>query len=70
MPVDVKTYRENSRAELEKQLREAREELLRTRLNKQTGQLEKPHLLKELRRDIARLETLIHEKRRSEAASA
>ncbi len=70
MAIDVKTYRENTRAELEKQLRDAREELLQTRLNKLTGQLEKPHMLKELRRDIARLETLINEKRRTEAASA
>lgn len=70
MPVDVKEHRENSRAELEKSLRETRQELLQSRLNKQTGQLERPHLLKELRRDIARLQTLINEKRRAEAVSA
>lgn len=70
MPVDVKQTRENSRAELEKALRETREELLQSRLHKQTGQLERPHLLKELRRDIARLQTLINEKRRAEAVSA
>jgi large subunit ribosomal protein L29 len=63
MAFDVKELRENSLAELEKQLRETREELLKARLNKQTGQLERPHLLKEFRRDIARLETLITAKR-------
>lgn len=70
MPKDTKDLRENSAAELSKKLREAREELLQTRLSKQTGQLEKPHLLKELRRDIARYETLLTEKRRLEAVSA
>lgn len=70
MSIDVKESRENSRAELEKKLRETREELLQSRLHKQTGQLEKPHLLRELRRDGARLQTLINEKRRAEAVSA
>ena len=69
MALDVTELRENSLAELEKQLRDTREELLKTRLSKQTGQLEKPHLLKEFRRDIARLETLITEKKRAAAAS-
>ncbi len=68
MAQDVKALRENSLAELEKQLREIREDLLKARLNKQTGQLDRPHLLKEYRRDIARLETLITEKKRTAAA--
>jgi large subunit ribosomal protein L29 len=69
MPFDVKDLRENTLPELEKQLRDTREELLKSRLSKQTGQLERPHLLKEYRRDIARLETLIIEKKRAAAAS-
>ena len=69
MPSDVKDLRENSLAELEKQLRETREELLKSRLSKQTGQLERPHLLKEHRREIARLETIITEKKRAAAVS-
>lgn len=68
MAIDVKELRENSLTELEKQLRETREELLQSRLKKLTGQLEKPHLLKAYRRDIARLETLISAKK-SAAAS-
>jgi large subunit ribosomal protein L29 len=70
MSIDVKEFREKSVAELSKELRENREELLKARLGAQTGQLEKPHLLKALRRDIARLETLLTEKRRAESASA
>lgn len=68
MALNVKDLRENSLVELEKTLRETREELLKTRLSKRTGQLEKPHLLKELRRDIARLETTITAKKRTAAA--
>ncbi|MFP4281682.1 MAG: 50S ribosomal protein L29 [Opitutales bacterium] len=69
MALNVKDLRENSVAELEKTLRESREELLKTRLSKRTGQLEKPHLLKELRRDIARLETTLTAKKREAAAN-
>lgn len=69
MAINIKEERENSVGEIEKKLRESRDELLQTRLSKRTGQLEKPHLLKELRRDIARLESILNEKRRA-AASA
>lgn len=68
MALDVKDLRENSLAELEKQLRDRREELLKTRLHKQTGQLDRPHLLREFRRDIARLETIITAKRAAAVA--
>ena len=38
-------------------LRETRSELLMLRLKKNTGQVEKPHMLRVLRKDIARLLT-------------
>lgn len=44
-------------AELETKIRETREQLLQLRLRKQTGQVEKTHELRVLRKDIARLET-------------
>lgn len=44
-------------AEIETRLRETREKLLQLRLRKQTGQVEKTHELRVLRKDIARLET-------------
>ncbi|MDX2110897.1 MAG: 50S ribosomal protein L29 [Verrucomicrobiota bacterium] len=50
-------------AELEKKLRDNRAELLQLRLRKHTGQLEKPHLLTSIRRDIARIETVLHKKK-------
>jgi large subunit ribosomal protein L29 len=53
-----KEIRELSSTELETKLRETREQLLQLRLRKQTGQVEKPHQLREYRKDIARLETI------------
>ncbi len=52
-----KEIRELSPAETETKLRSAREQLLGLRLRKQTGQVEKTHELRSLRKDIARLET-------------
>ena len=58
----VKEIRELSPLEIEKKIREIRQELLGLRLRKQTGQVEKTHELNALRRDIARLETINQEK--------
>ena len=63
MALKAKEIGELTIAEVEKQIRDLRHELLDLRLKKKTGQLEKPHLLKELRRDIARLETAASAKR-------
>ena len=48
--------------------RETREKLLQLRLRKNTGQVEKPHLLREYRKDIARLETILKQKSTPKAA--
>ncbi len=47
--------------ELEGQLKE---EMFRMRLKKHTNQLQEPHRLKEARRDIARIKTILHERKR------
>lgn len=70
MEHNIQTYRELSIVELEKELRDRREELLGTRLSKKTGQLEQPHKLKELRRTIARVQTVLSTKRKQEAIRA
>lgn len=54
----AKEIRELSAAEINAKLTETREELLGLRLKKQTGQVEKTHRLRSLRKDIARLETI------------
>lgn len=65
-----KEIRELAPTELEKKIRETREELLHLRLRKQTGQVERTNELQSLRRDIARMETIHSEKNRTEAAAA
>ena len=65
-----KDLREQSPAELKKLLRDLREELLDARLQKRTGQLEKTHITKELRRDIARVLTILTAKTKAEAAAS
>jgi large subunit ribosomal protein L29 len=66
----TKEIRELSATELETKLRDTREQLLQLRLRKQTGQVEKPHLLHVYRKDIARLETIIHAKKQAPAPAA
>jgi large subunit ribosomal protein L29 len=64
----TKDIRELASAELDTRLRETREKLLHMRLRKQTGQVEKTHELRTLRKDIARLETIKKEKSAAAAA--
>ena len=45
--------------ELSSRKKELRQEIFHLRLQQQAGQLEKPHLLRTLRREIARLETVL-----------
>ena len=59
----AKDIQEMSEIEIEKKLRETREEQVNLRMRKQTGQVEHPHRFKELRHDIARLETILREKK-------
>jgi len=56
--------------ELEKKIRDSEEELVSLRLRKQTGQVERPHLLKETRKTIARLKTILNQKKQEEASAA
>jgi large subunit ribosomal protein L29 len=61
----ITRLREKSVPELEDLLRDNSKELVDLRLRKETGQLEKPHMIKFLRRGIARIKTLLDEKRDS-----
>ena len=58
-----KEIRDLAPAEISTKLREIREQLLQLKLRKQTGQVEKTHELRSLRKDIARLETIHNEKK-------
>ena len=59
-----------SPAEITTKLRETREALLQLRLRKNSGQVEKPHLLRTYRKDIARLLTALASKKTAKAKAA
>ncbi len=65
MPLKMSDLEDLSPVELSAKNRDARQELFHLRLQKSSSQLEKPSLLRELRRDIARIETRISMVRRS-----
>jgi len=66
----IKDIRELSIPELEKTIRDTRDQLLGLKLRKQTGQVENTAELTQRRRDIARMETIRSEKVLAEKASA
>jgi large subunit ribosomal protein L29 len=66
----VAEIRKLSTQELEKKFRDTGDELMNLRLRKQTGQVEKPHMLCSLRRERARITTILAEKLSSEAIAA
>lgn len=66
----AKEIRELSVSEISTKLRETRELLLQLRLRKQTGQVEKPHLLRTYRKDIAKLETVLTAKKKLSVTAA
>jgi large subunit ribosomal protein L29 len=65
--MNPKEIRELTPAEIQTRLREAREQLLQLRLRKQTGQVEKTHEIRVLRKDVARLETILTQKKTAAA---
>ena len=65
-----KEIRELSAVEIATKIRETRESLLQTRIRKMTGQVEKTHELRSLRKDVARLETILRQKNKAAPAAA
>jgi len=65
-----KEIRDLSLVEITTKIRETRDTLLQARLRKQTGQVEKTHELRSLRKDIARLETILRQKNKAAPAAA
>ena len=54
--------REQTTEELQDKERDLAEQLFALRLQKVTGQLEKPHRVRQVRKDLARVLTLLHER--------
>jgi len=60
--VEIKELRELSNKELEGKIREAKKELFNLRMKQSTGTLDKPSNIKSLRKDVARMKTILRER--------
>lgn len=58
----VEEIRNKDAAELNNELLELRREQFNLRMQRASGQLAKPHQMKQVRRDIARIKTVLGEK--------
>jgi large subunit ribosomal protein L29 len=65
----AKEIRERSDDELHKNLGDLEEQLFKLRFQKSTGQIENPQKIREVRKDIARVLTVINERAGQERAS-
>ena len=57
--------REKSATDLEASLLELRKEQFNLRMQRGTGQFSRPHLMKDVRRNIARVKTVMNQKRQA-----
>ncbi len=60
--MEISSLRKLSNEELEKKIIETKEELFTKRMQHASGMLEKPVQLKQLRRDVARMKTILKER--------
>lgn len=58
----IKELRSLSIEDLNKKITESKKELFDLRLKQAAGQLEKPSRMRELRKDVARMKTIIRER--------
>ena len=64
-----KEIRELTDAEASAKLRDLRQEIFNLRLQQQTARLERPSRIREVRKDIARIETVLSERRNKAVAA-
>ena len=67
--MDIQEIRTKSTSELSSELSSLLQEQFKLRMQKGTGQLATPHDLRRVRRDIARLKTILTEKKKVETIS-
>jgi large subunit ribosomal protein L29 len=65
-PVKASTIRNMKSGEIESKLTDAREELMKLRFQQVTGQLTDPSRLRILKREIARMMTILREQSQAE----
>ncbi len=58
----IKDIRELSNKEIETKIRENKKELFDLRMKQATGTLEKPSKINELRKEVARMKTILRER--------
>ena len=56
--------------ELEARKRELKHEIFNLRIQQQAGQLERPHMLRNIRRDVARVDTVLSAKKNAAVSTA
>ncbi len=64
--MDASKLREKGTEDLQKELLERRKEQFNLQMQKATGQLGRPDQLKVVRRDIARIKTVLNERKNAE----
>jgi large subunit ribosomal protein L29 len=65
--MDAKELRAKSADDLESELMELSREAFNLRMQKGTGQLSRPDQIRDVRRSIARVKTIMNERRRAES---
>lgn len=61
--MNTKELRENNVQELNQQLTELRKEQLQMRIQKSMGQLKQTHRIREVRLEVARIKTILNERK-------
>ncbi len=65
--MDAKELRAKTADDLESELLELSREAFNLRMQKGTGQLSRPNQIRDVRRSIARVKTILNERRRAES---
>ncbi len=58
----IQELREKSKEELEQKEKSLKEELFKINMQRYSGRVDKPHLFSLIKKDIARIQTLLREK--------
>ena len=66
----LKGLKDKSELELRNRERDLREQLYKLRFQRATGQMENPMKMRQVRREIAQIETLLNERTRSSNTNA
>ena len=69
MAVKTKEYNDYTKPELEDKLRQLEEEIFKLKFQAKTAKLDKPHKIKLVRKDIARVKTFLRQVELKESAA-